>query len=124
MAAIQKIDPIWVAPPGMEVIDSGYAVEAINAGDPIVIDSAPIVDRRFTCAVKKATGTEAHGICLKTVGAGGHAEFACQGEMDGYVGLTPGAALSIVGGAIDTTAPSGNAQIRAVNPTRIRFNMV
>lgn len=124
MAAIQKVDPIFVAPPGMEVIDSGLALEAMEAGDPIIIDSAPNTNRLYTATVKKATGTEAHGICLKTVGKGGHAEYACQGEMDGFAGLTPGSALSIASGAIDTTAPSGTPQIRVVNPSRIRFVLV
>lgn len=124
MATIQKVRPIFVSPAGYEVIDRGFAREAIEAGDPILIDSTPYKDRTYDCAVVKATGTEAHGIALKDTGAGGTCEFAMQAEMDGFTGLTPGAGLSIVGGAIDDTAPTGAAQIRAVNTTRIRFQLV
>lgn len=126
MAAIQKVAPIYVSPPGYEVIDRGFARETIEAGDPIIIDSVPYKDRTYDCAVRKATGTEAHGIALKNVTAGGTCEFALQAEMDGFTGLTPGAALTIVGGAIDDTAPAAgvSTQIRAVNTTRIRFVFV
>lgn len=124
MAAIQKVAPIFVSPAGYEVIDRGFARDTIAAGDPVVIDSVPYKDRTYDCAVLKATGTEAHGIALKNVNAGGTCEFAIHAEMDGFTGLTPGAPLSIVGGAIDDTAPTGAVQIRAVNATRIRFFLV
>lgn len=126
MAAITKVEPIFVAPPGMEVIDSGYALETIERGDPIVISATDSPSRQFSHAVAKATGTVAHGIALKNVYVGGHCEYACQGEMDGFADLTPGDGLTIVAGAIDSTAPGAGvaAQIRAVTKTRIRFLMV
>lgn len=126
MAAIAKTSPIFVAPPGMEVIDSGYALGTINRGDPIVISSTDSPSKQFSHAVAKATGTVAHGIALKDVLAGGHCEYACQGEMDGFASLTVGAGLTIVGGNIDNTAPAAGVttQIRAVTKTRIRFVLV
>lgn len=124
MAAIEKVSPVYVAPPGMEVIDRGYALDAIEAGDPVVISEDPAPSRLYDCAIEKATGDEAHGIALKDVQPGGLCEFASQGEMDGFAGLTPGAGLSIVDGEIDDTAPTGAAAIRAVNASRIRFVMV
>lgn len=129
MAAIAKVSensPIFVAPPGMEVIDKGYALDAIRAGDPIIIDPTAAPSRAYDCAVRKATGTVAHGLALKPVSAGGTCEFAMQGEMDGFAGLTPGAALTVVAGALDNTAPAAGAtaQIRVVNASRIRFVLV
>lgn len=126
MAAIQKVAPVFVSPAGYEVVDRGFAREDIEVGDPIVIDSTPYKDRTHDCAVVRATGTEAHGIALKTTRAGGTCEFAMHAEMDGFTGLTPGAGLTIVDGNIDDTAPAEGtaAQIRAVNTTRIRFQLV
>lgn len=129
MAAIARVSdnsPIFVAPPGMEVIDKGYALDAIRAGDPIVIDPTAAPSRAYDCAVRRATGAVAHGIALKPVSAGGTCEFACQGEMDGFAGLTPGAGLTVVAGSIDDTAPAVGAvaQIRVVNASRIRFVLV
>lgn len=126
MAAIQKVAPVFVSPAGYEVVDRGFAREAIEVGDPVVIDSVPYKDRTHDCAVRKATGTEAHGIALKNTGAGGTCEFAMHAEMDGFTGLTPGAGLTIVAGAIDDTAPAEGAPtlIRAVNTTRIRFTLL
>src|SRR5690348_16817015 len=112
------------SPPGYENVDVGYASADITAGQPVIIDPAGAPSTRWERAFTPATGTVAHGIALKTTLAGGTAEVAYRGEVDGYSGLTPGAGLTIVGGNIDTTAPTGNAVIRAVSATRIRFDLI
>lgn len=126
MAAIQvaangRIAP--VAPPGMEVTDRGYAEEDLKAGDLIVIspDAPPSPVDEF--AVRKATGDEAHGICLVDCNEGGLAEFSTQNEMDGYTGLTPGDGLSVVDGMLDTDA-TGDIVARCVTTSRIRVLFV
>ena len=128
MAAIQKVSddsPILVSPPGENVIDKGYANVAIKRGDPIIILSTAPPSAQWEQVIGLATGTEAHGIALKTCGAHGTVEYAAQGEMDGFLGLTRGASLTIVSGKLDSTAASaGTARIRAVTPSRIRFNLI
>ena len=127
MAAITKVAPKLVSPVGYENVFYAYASEALKAGDAVVITSAT-APGGFECVVEEASAAVAHGIALKNVGAGGRAEIAWRGEMDGFSGLTPGAALSIASGAIDDTAPDatqvGAAAIRAVTATRIRFELV
>lgn len=127
MAAIQvaangRVAP--VAPPGMEVTDRGYAEEDLKAGDLIVIssDAPPSVVDEF--AVKKADGTEAHGICLVDCNQGGLAEFSTQNELDGYTGLTPGAGLTVIDGALDDDLATGDVVARCVTTSRIRVLFV
>lgn len=124
MAAVAKTRPVLVSPPGYELADVGYASEDIAAGDPLIITSATPPNSRWDKVLAKATGAVAHGVAAKDCGTGGTAEIIYQGEIDGFSGLTPGAGLSIASGAIDTTAPTGNAQIRALTPTRIRVQLV
>lgn len=126
MAAIVKANRIAsVIPPGMELNDRAYSEDDIEAGDPIVISATAPPSMVYDHAVKKATGTEAHGIALVSSNEGGLAEYTTQNELDGFSGLTPGAGLTIVGGVIDDTAPAaGAARIRAVTTTRIRVNLV
>lgn len=133
MAAVQKDDVEFIMPPGYEQGDIGYCDDdEIETGDPIVISgNAP--DGRWPCAVKKATGTEAHGFAVKNCKRGGTVEYMTQAEFDGFVGLTPGAALSVVDGEIDDDEPTvtdgettvpGPVQIRAINASRIRVNVL
>lgn len=124
MAAVLKVDPSFVAPPGMEQIDTGYASEDIEVGDPVVIVDTPVPNKMWTAVIAKATGTELHGFCVKTTKTRGMCEYASQGEIDGFTGMTPGNSLTIVDGVLDDTEAEGLAQIRAVNPNRIRFNLV
>lgn len=123
MAAVQRDDAILVSPPGEWAIDKGWCNEDIIAGDPVIIlDQAP-PSRLWEQVIGKATGTEAHGFALKDCIAGGTVEYAAAGEMDGFVGLTRGNSLTIVGGALDDTevVDVTAARIRAVTTSRIRF---
>ena len=126
MAAVARVRPILVSPPGMEVVDRGYALDDVLAGDPVIISATAAPSREYDCAIEKATGTTVHGFALKDTKAGGLCEFASQGELDGFTGLTPGAALTVVAGAIDNTAPGAGVTptIRVVNASRIRFCLV
>ena len=127
MAAITKVAPALASPVGYENVFYAYASVALVPGDVVVITSATPSSSQFDCVVAKAAAAEAHGISLKTTGIGGLAEICFRGEMDGYSGLTPGAGLTIASGVIDNTAPAntqvGAAAIRAVTPTRIRFDL-
>lgn len=127
MAAITKVAPKLVSPVGYENVFYAYASAALEPGDLAIITSAD-APGGFDCVVAKASAAVAHGVVLKKVGIGGKAEIAWRGEMDGFSGLTPGASLSVASGAIDSTAPDdtqvGAAAIRAVTPTRIRFELV
>src|SRR5688572_24040859 len=119
------LGPAYVTPPGMEVVDRGYATQDIKRGDPVVISGAA-PSRLYDFSVANATTTDAIGIAIKTVKAGGLCEIATQGELDGYSGMTPNARLSVVSGKLDTTAPVAGQPyfIRAINSTRIRFVFV
>jgi hypothetical protein len=126
MAAVTRVKARPCSPAGYEVNDKGVAVEAWVAGD--------LLTNGASGWSKAATGTKiAHGIGLQDAYAGqGNCSIGIQGEMDGFSGLTPGAALypsASVAGGIDTTAAeiaTGVAvpQIRAATATRIRFSFV
>ena len=126
MAAITKVAPVLCSPVGYENVQHGYAGDTFAAGDLVIISGTP-PSTRWTCAFEDATAAIAHGIVLKAVTEGGTAEVAFRGEMDGYSGLTPGAALTVASGVIDDTAPAntqvGAAVVRAVSATRIRFDL-
>lgn len=126
MAAITKVDPAPCSPPGYELNDAGYASTALAVGDPVVITAAAPPSRKWEQVIAKATGTAANGIALKDVAVGGTAEYGVVGEMDGFSGLTRGAGLTIVAGAIDNTAPAVGVvpQVRAVTASRIRYSLV
>lgn len=126
MAAITRVDPASVSPPGYEFNDYGYASVDIAVGDPVIITAAVPPSRKWEQVVAKATGAAASGIALKSIKAGGTAEYGVVGEMDGFTGLTRGAGLTIVGGNLDNTAPAVGVatQIRAVTASRIRFSLV
>ena len=125
MAAIAKVAPKLASPVGYENVFYAYASEALEAGDVAVITSAT-APGGYDCVVEAADAAVGHGIVLKNVGAAGKAELAWRGEMDGFSGLTPGAALTIASGVIDDTAPGTGVSttIRAVTPTRIRFDLI
>lgn len=127
MAAITAVDPILVSPVGYESAQHGYAGDDFEAGDLVIISgSAP--DARWDCNYEPASGATAHGIVLRDCAEGGTVDVAYEGEMDGFSGLTAGAPLSVVSGAIDSAAPTQadtdpaiTYTIRAVSATRIRF---
>lgn len=124
MAAVQKLNAILVSPPGEAVIDGGYSVDDIVAGDPILIDSVPSASRAYDQRVKLATGTECNGFALKDAKAGGYCEYARVGEIDGFIDLTPANSMTIVDGKLDDTQDVGRPQIRVINSSRIYFNVV
>lgn len=126
MAAVARVDCVLVSPPGESGRDKGYCNAAVEAGQPIIILPATPPNATWEQVVGPATGTVANGIALKDCEAGGTAEYAYFGEIDGYTGLTRGAFLTIVGGLVDDTAPAGGAQGRltAVTTSRIRFNLM
>jgi hypothetical protein len=121
VAAITRVAPLAVTPTAYEVIDRGMATEAIGVSDQIVITASGI----SKCA---AGALECHGIALKPAAANMLCEYGVQGEMDGFSGLTPGAALypsPSIAGVIDT-APVASAviRVRAVTSSRIRYSFV
>jgi hypothetical protein len=124
MAAVQRDRPRLISPPGYEVADKGFALDDFLAGDPVIISPIVAPSRQYDFSVARSTGAEAHGFALKDCKAGGTVEFARQAEISGFIGLVPGAPLSIVAGNLDTTAPTGQAQIRARNDHSIYFNLV
>lgn len=134
MAAVTRVKARPCSPAGYEVNDKGTLTEAVVAGDLLVNGASGWS--------KAPTGTTlAHGIALKD-GYAGQAGFdiGIQGEMDGFSGMTPGAALYPSGataGGLDTTAAVWSSaattpavsvavqpQIRAASATRIRYNFV
>lgn len=127
MAAIQKMVGGRIAPvipPGMDVSDRGYAEEDLVAGDLILISPDAPPSAVYEFAVKKATGTEAHGIMLVDCNEGGLAEFTVQNEMEGYTGLTPGDALTVIDGELDDDTTTGTIVARCVTASRIRVLFV
>lgn len=137
MAAITRVKARPVAPVGYEVNDKGQAAAAIVAGDLLVITNGTPGNGFDKVWDKAPTSTvNAHGIALMDCAAGQVVSVGIQGELDGYSGMTPGAAAypsGSVAGGLDTTAPSYAAttpvvpaipNIRSVTATRIRFNFV
>jgi hypothetical protein len=110
------------SPAGYEVNDKGVAVEAWVAGDLLTNGAG---------GWSKAVGgtLEAHGIGLQDAYAGqGNCSIGIHGEMDGFSGMTPGAALypsATVAGGLDTTAVVGaTIRVRAATASRIRYTFV
>ena len=126
MAALTKDRVRLISVPGTEWVDRGYALEDLDAGELVVVDATPEPTGAYDMRVELATGTDAVGIVLKDVKAGGLCEFAKMGEVDGFVGLTPNSLYTVVGGVIDDTAPAATAprQFRARNATSIWFCLV
>ena len=126
MAALTQSRVRLISVPGTEWVDRGYALEDLSAGDLVVVDATADVSGEYDMRVELATGTDAVGIVLKDVQAGGLCEFAKQGEVDGFVGLTPNALYTVVGGVIDSTAPAAGTpkQFRARNATSIWFSLI
>lgn len=125
MAASTLVKPVLISPAGYENVQHGYATVDLAVGDLAVFTTG--APTNYTCAFAKAAAADACGVVLKACKAGGNAEVAYRGEMDGYSGLTPNARLSIASGVIDNTAPDatqiGAAQIRAISTTAIRFDL-
>lgn len=123
MAAVNVAKRIHsVIPPGMELNDRAYATTDIKAGEPVVIVSTAPASKVYEYSVAKSTGTDFNGFALVDVKEGGLAEITMVNELDGFSGLTPGAALTVVDGKIDDTAPAAGqfVKIRALTTTRIR----
>lgn len=118
MAAAQRAEVNHISVPGTEWIDRGYALDDFIAGDLVIISATPHLSREFDMNIEAATGTVANGVVLKDCKAGGQVEFAKIAELSGFIGLTPGASLTVVDGQIDTTplaTDTGFANIRARN---------
>src|SRR5437868_111246 len=124
-----------VSPPGYEVNDKGQAKVAITKGQLLIItNDTPNAGFEKVWDKAATSTTTAHGIALMDAAAGAVVSVGIQGEMDGFSGLTAGAPLfpsGSVAGGIDTTAPTAFAttpavtaspNVRAVSPTRIRYN--
>ncbi|MGB3330437.1 MAG: hypothetical protein WBA46_15860 [Thermomicrobiales bacterium] len=126
MAAITLVKPVLISPAGYENVQHGYATVDLAVGDLAVFTTG--APSTATCAFAKASAADACGVVLKAVKAGGTAEVAYRGEIDGYSGLTPGARFTIAAGVIDNTAPDatqvGAAAIRAISATAIRFDLI
>lgn len=123
MAAVTvgTLEVVW-AP--AEFNKLGKASAALNRGDPVIIDGAAAADPRYDSSYKKATAeTFVHGIVLKNAISGGPVEVGTLCELEGYSGLTPGAAFTVAAGKIDDTAPAAGerGQFLAISATRIEF---
>lgn len=120
MAAVTRVKARPCTVVGYEVVEVGTLAEAVVAGD--------LLKNGASGWSKAAAGaTEADGIALQD-GYAGQSGFSIgiQGEMDGFSGLTPGAALypsATVAGGLDTTA-AGVIRVKATRATRIRYNFV
>lgn len=137
MAAVTEVNvrpALWKP----EDVQIGKAAADLDVGDPVVIDSDAVADPRYPCTYEAAASQSfVHGVVIKAGKAGGPVEVLLTGELDGYAGLTPGAPLSVVDGAIDDTAPaveytdSGTdtvtvnptPQLYAISATRIRVRI-
>jgi hypothetical protein len=98
------------------------AMENLVMGDPVVVSPTASTDTRFDFQVVKATAGYVDGIVLdRRADANDAVDFCVSGEIEGFVGLTPGSFLSVAAGALDNTAPVAPApsQIRVLTPTRI-----
>lgn len=97
------------------------AMVDLVAGDPVII-TADSVDTRFDFAVTKATAqADIPAVAIHSAVANTQVDVLFRGELDGFVGLTPGGYLTVVAGAIDDTAPAAGVtgQLLAMTPTRI-----
>lgn len=113
-------------PVGYEVVDKVQLSVAVTAGQLLKYTGSSS-DGMAIMGLAAAGATEVDGIALQD-GYAGQRGFSVgiQGEMDGFVSLTPGTALypsGSVAGGIDTTA-AGVIRMKAVRTTRIRFNFV
>lgn len=98
------------------------AMENLVMGDPVVVSPTSSTDTRFDFQVVKATAGYVDGIVLdRRADANDAVDFVVSGEVEGYIGLTPGSFLSVAAGALDSTAPAAGVplQIRVLTPSRI-----
>lgn len=126
MAAITRVKARPCTPVGYEVVDKAQLSVDVVAGDLLKYTGASS-DGQSVIGKAAAGATEVDGIALQD-GYAGERGFSVgiQGEMDGFSGLTPGAALypsGAVAGGIDTVA-AGAIRMKAVKTTRIRYNFV
>lgn len=121
MAAVTRTKCRPVTPTAYEYNDKGFATEDILRGQLVRLTSDGV-------SLNNTAGGDPAGIALKDAKTGMMCEYGVHGEMDGFSGLTIGAALypsSTVAGGIDTTVfTDGPVRMRAVTATRIRFMFV
>lgn len=122
MAAVTRTKGRPVTPVGYEVNDKGVCAADWTTGDELINSAAGWV-------LAPAGALEAHGIALNPAKIGDRGcDIGLQGEMDGFSGLVPGAALypsATVAGGLDTTAVAGaTIRVRAAATTRIRYSYV
>jgi hypothetical protein len=124
MAAVPRIKPLYVGPPGYEVIDRATANEIILPGELIKLNA--------TGMSKVAAGAlDFDGVALQEYYAGQEScDYLVQGEMGGFnlTGVNPGTNLGVsptVAGGIDTTITASSViRMKALTNGRIRFNCV
>lgn len=97
------------------------AMVDVSPGDPVDITS-DAVDTRFDFAVSLAATAEAvPAVAIHGAVANTQVDVLIRGELDGFAGLTPGAYLTVVDGALDDTPPAAGVtgQFLVMTPTRI-----
>lgn len=102
-------------------VERGMALVEIKAGDPVNV-SNNAVSTLYDFAVAKASGTDAYfdGIALHDAQPNKKIEILRRGEVEGFVGMTPGNSFSLVSGNIDTSAPvDGPLFLRASTASRL-----
>lgn len=114
--------PKLVSPPGYEVVDHGVATEVILSGQLVALGASG-------WSKLAANQLDFDGVALHDCAAGeGGCSFLIQGEMDGYLAMTPGTDLfpsaSVAGGIQTDVVASAPVRMKAVTATRIRFNCV
>ena len=119
MAEVTLLKGRYVTIPGYEVVRKGVATETLKAGEAVVQSAAG-----FSKA--PANALDVHAVAIQDYYAGqDDCSFMIHGEMEGFSGLTPGAALhastTVAGGWADAGASGSIARARAVSPTRISF---
>ena len=129
MAAVTKVRPRPVSPPGYEFKDRAQAAEDIDVGELVVINTdTPSNGYEYVVELAPADAEPQaiDGIALMDAKAGGICSIGIIGEMDGFSGMTRGNRLypsATVAGGIDTVATTNlNANMKAVTASRIRFN--
>ncbi len=101
----------------------GRANANLVMGDGVVVSATASTDSRFDFNVDRAVAqTYVLGLVLdRRADANDAVDFLIRGEVEGFIGLTPGTFLSFAGGSLDTTAPAAGAamQFYVLSPTRI-----
>lgn len=100
---------------------TGAGVQLVYTG--VIADGVPVMSKAPIAGI-----TEAHGISLEKGSAGDVIDVGISGELDGFTGMTAGAAIypsTATAGEMDTTAiANAVVRVRAHSATRIRFHYV